>query len=188
MLQNAEIGIAQEEQVLARDIQRSLQALGDLISEKLSPAAELSGKAQHSLLVKRWREILFDVTSDFNKTTTTLARKRDYSELLQNASSQNQNAENTSDMDHLLRERNSIQNSMSTSASIIAQASDTYSDLRQQGASLKGVGGSISRITQAVPSLNRVVESIRRKKSRDDYIVAGVIATCIVFTLWYVFG
>jgi hypothetical protein len=32
------------------------------------------------------------------------------------------------------------------------------------------------------------VEQIRRRRSRDDYIVAGVIASCVLITLWYVFG
>jgi hypothetical protein len=31
------------------------------------------------------------------------------------------------------------------------------------------------------------VDAIRRKRSRDDQILAGVIATCILFTLWYLF-
>jgi len=42
-------------------------------------------------------------------------------------------------------------------------------------------------MTQAVPGLNHVVEQILRRRSRDDYVVAGVIASCVLITLWYVF-
>jgi len=188
-LEGLETGIPEEESVLAKDIQRCLSSLSDLISTKLGPTAERSGKSQQLLLVKRYREILFDLTSDFQKTSTTLQRKREHVELMASASTfQNNNSTTDPAMEQLLRERNSINNSMNASQSIIAQASETYSDLRQQGLSMRNVGGAMSRITANVPSLNRIMDTIRRKRSRDDYIVAGVIATCILFTLWYVFG
>jgi len=191
LLQQQQQKQQQEEIVLARDISRNLQTLGDLISQQLSPAAVQSGKAQHALLVKRYREILFDVTTDYQKTTAALQRQREYSELIMNVHTTSTSNTSSTDDDELLlwREQNSIQNSMNTTSSILEQAGDTFSSLQQQGASLRGVGGSISRITQAgIPSLHRLMDAIRRKKSRDDYIVAAVIATCIVVTLWYVFG
>jgi golgi SNAP receptor complex member 1 len=187
LLSNSELGQLPEETVLARDIQRTLTALSDLIQQGLSPAAEKSGKSQHLLLVKRYREILFDYTSDFNKTSATLTRKKEHSELFQNRTmSQGESGDDA--MEQLLRERSSINNSMETSASIINQASGIYGDLKQQGMSLKNVGGAISRITGNIPGLNRIVDNIRRKRSRDDYIVAGVIAACVCLTLWYIFG
>lgn len=187
-LSNSELGQLPEETVLARDIQRTLTALSDLIQQGLSPAAEKSGKSQHLLLVKRYREILFDYTSDFNKTSATLARKKEHSELFASRSSVSQGESGDDAMEQLLRERTSINNSMETSASIINQASEIYGDLKQQGMSLKNVGGAISRITGNIPGLNRIVDNIRRKRSRDDYIVAGTIATCVCLTLWYIFG
>ena len=91
-------------------------------------------------------------------------------------------------MEQLLRERNSINNSMDASQSVMNQASDIYGDLRTQGSSLRKVGGAISRITSNIPGLNKIVDNIRRKRSRDDYIVAGVIASCVCLTMWYIFG
>lgn len=190
-LNKSELGQLPEETSLAQDIQRTLTALSDLIQQGLQPAAEASGKSQHLLLVKRYREILFDYTSDFHKTSATLARKKEHSELFSNrtSSSSSQGGEGGDPaMEQLLRERNSINNSMDASQSVMNQASDIYGDLRQQGSSLKKVGGAISRITSNIPGLNKIVDSIRRKRSRDDYIVAGVIATCVCLTLWYVFG
>ena len=186
-----ETGIPEEESLLQKDIQRTLNALSELIREQLTPAAERSTKSQHLLLVKRYREILFDLTGDFQKASATLQRKRERQELLRAATNNSNNNTSTAvdpAMEQLLRERNSIHNSMNASQSIIAQATETYSDLRQQGASLKSVSGAVTRITANVPSLNRIMDHIRRKRSRDDMIVAGVIATCIVVTLWYIFG
>ncbi|CAM9858540.1 unnamed protein product, partial [Choristocarpus tenellus] len=38
------------------------------------------------------------------------------------------------------------------------------------------------------PSINRVVESIQKRKLRDNCVLASVIAACICFTIWYEFG
>lgn len=91
-------------------------------------------------------------------------------------------------MQHLMRERHHINNSLDASTAVINQASEIHSDLRVQGMSLRGVQGTILRITSNIPGLNRLVENIRRRRSRDDMVVSGVIAACILFTLWYVFG
>lgn len=90
-------------------------------------------------------------------------------------------------MEHLLRERNHIGNSMNAAASVIAQASEVRSDLRLQGLSLGRVQSTMGKIASNIPGLNTLVEKIRRKKSLDDKVVAGVIASCILFTLWYLF-
>jgi golgi SNAP receptor complex member 1 len=177
-----------EEELLKLEIQRLLQQLQDLISFKMSPAAERSNKSQHLLLIKRYREILFDLTSDFSKSQQMWTRKREQMELFSGANTSQQQQQQDPAMEHLLRERNHIQNSLTASSSVIHQAMEIHSDLRQQGGSLRGVSGMIGTMTQTIPGLNRLVENIRRKKSRDDVIVAGVIAMCILFTLWYVFG
>lgn len=193
LLSNAETGSSSsssmpvEEELLKLEIQRLLQQLQDLISFKLSPAAERSNKSQHLLLIKRYREILFDLTSDFSKSQQMWTRKREQMELFSGANTSQQQQQDPA-MEHLLRERSHIQNSLTASASVIHQAMEIHSDLRQQGGSLRGASGMIGTITQTIPGLNRLVENIRRKKSRDDVIVAGVIAACILFTLWYVFG
>ena len=179
----------EEEAKLRNDIQRTLAALSDLIQTKLAPAAERSGKSQHQLLVKRYREILFDLTGDFQKTSALFTRKKEQLELFAGANTTPGNAnEQDEAMQHLMRERNHIMNSIDASAAVIHQAAEIHSDLRSQGMSLRGVQGTILRITSNIPGLNRLVETIRRRRSRDDMILSGVIAACILFTLWYIFG
>lgn len=178
----------EEETMLRNDIQRTLRSLSDLIQTKLSPAAEQSGKSQHMLLVKRYREILFDLSSDFNKTSSTLQRKREQAELFSGANTQKGSDGTDPAMEQLLRERNSIQNSLNASNMVLNQAADIHGDLRNQGASLQASRSSLAKLTQNVPGLNQLVDAISKKRSRDDKIVAGTIAACIVFTLWYLFG
>mmetsp|Transcript_4282 Transcript_4282/g.7141 ORF Transcript_4282/g.7141 Transcript_4282/m.7141 type:complete len:236 (+) Transcript_4282:304-1011(+) len=194
LLNSAETGSAiptEEEAALRNDIHRTLSALSDLIQTRLAPAAERSGKSQHQLLVKRYREILFDLTGDFQKTSAQFTRRKEQLELFAGANAAGGGSggnEQDEAMQHLMRERGHINNSISASADVINQASEIHSDLRTQGMSLRGVQGTIVRITSNIPGLNRVVENIRRRRSMDDKIVSGVIASCILFTLWYLFG
>jgi Golgi SNAP receptor complex protein 1 len=192
LLNSAETGSAiptEEEASLRNDIQRTLSALSDLIQTRLAPAAERSSKSQHQLLVKRYREILFDLTGDFQKTSAQFTRKKEQLELFSGANTTGSGGEQQDEaMQHLMRERGHIDRSVSASAAVINQASEIHSDLRSQGMSLRGVQGTIIRITSNIPGLNRLVENIRRRRSMDDMVVSGVIAACILFTLWYLFG
>ena len=186
----------EEETSLAADINRTISQMTDLIERRMKPCAERTGKSQHTLLVKRYREILFDCSADFKKTSAAVARKREQAELFRGANTGNGmgggggGGENGRDegMEHLLRERNAIGNSMKAADAVLGQATEVQSELRSQGASLRGVQGTMLTIAGNVPGLNVLIDKIRKKRNLDDTIVSGVIAACILFTLWYVLG
>lgn len=75
----------EEEANLSKEINRSLNLLSDLINTKMAPAAQRTNSSQHSLLVKRYREILFDSTADFQKTAQGLSRRREQLQLFRGA-------------------------------------------------------------------------------------------------------
>lgn len=177
---------AGDEETLRHDIQRTLQTLQDLITTQLQPAAERVGSPNAMLLVKRYREILFDLSGDFEKARQAHVRKQERAKLMEGARTGGGELDDPG-MEHLLRERNHINNSMNNASSVIAQASEVRADLRMQGMSLGRVQSTMGRIANNIPGLNTLVEKIRRKRSMDDKIVAGVISSCILFTLWYIF-
>lgn len=178
---------ANEEALLANEINRTLGKLNDLINTKMAPAAERSNKAQHSLLVKRYREILFDSTNDFKKTSGAILRKRETLELFSGANTNGIQVEDPA-MEQLLRERNAIGNSIRSATSVLNQASDIRNELRNQGMALRGVGTKVLNMAGRIPGLNGLIENIRRRRGRDDMVVSAAIAACILFTLWYVLG
>jgi len=185
----------EEEASLSSEITRSLNLLSDLINTRMAPAAEQTNKSQHALLVKRYREILFDSTADFQKTAQGLSRRREQLQLFRGASSTPQGGgdENNGDeedpaMEHLMRERNSIQGAMDGAKSVIGQAAEIEGSLRNQGGALKGVSGTVLKMASQIPGLDGLVDQIRRKRNKDDFVVSGVIAACVLFTLWYLFG
>ena len=179
----------EDEATLRHDIQRTLTTLQDLITTQLQPAAERSkGGTNSSLLVKRYREILFDLTGDFEKSRQAHVRKQERAKLMEGARTNMQSDDLDPAMEHLMREGRHISNSMNAAASVISQASEVRADLRSQGLSLGRVQNTMGLIAQNIPGLNTLVDKIRRKRSKDDKILAGVIASCILFTLYYLFG
>jgi len=182
----------EEEATLSKDIHRTMSTMTELINTKMAPAAERTGRSQHLLLVKRYREILFDCGADFNKTSAAVARRREAKELFRGATaglgSNGDGSGPNPEMEQLLRERNAIDNSMKSANSVLNQAAGVRSELRSQGASLRGVGGTMATIAGNIPGLNGLIEKIRKKRQQDDRVVSGVVAACILFTLWYLFG
>mmetsp|Transcript_26408 Transcript_26408/g.76219 ORF Transcript_26408/g.76219 Transcript_26408/m.76219 type:complete len:269 (+) Transcript_26408:507-1313(+) len=184
----------EEEATLAADINRTISSMTDLIERRMMPCAERTGKSQHTLLVKRYREILFDCSADFKKTSAAVARKREQAELFRGANTGGggmgggNGGGNDEGMEHLLRERNAIGNSMKAADAVLGQAAEVQSELRSQGSSLRGVQGTMLAIAGNIPGVNMLIDKIRKKRNKDDVIVSGVIAVCILFTLWYVLG
>ena len=180
---------AEDEAALRHDIQRSLTTLQDLVTTQLQPTAEQIGK---SLLVKRYREILFDLSGDFEKSRQAHTRKVERAKLMEGAAiganRRSGIAVDETGMDHLMRERSHIGNSQSAASAVIHQATEIRNDLRSQGMSLGRASSVMGQIAGNIPGINVLVERIRRKKSKDDMIVIGVISTCILFVLWYEFG
>ena len=177
---------SEEETALAAEIQRTLTTLSDLINTQMAPLAESNQKSQQLLLVKRYREILFDSTADFQKVGAGISRRREAEELFAGRDMSDKGEQRDPAMEQLLRERNAIGNSLNSAKSVLGQASEVRSALASQGSALRGVGGKVKLIASHVPGLNSLIENIRRKRGRDDAIVSGVIAFCILFTLWYV--
>lgn len=181
-------GVDEEEALLSKDIHRAMSTMSELINAKMVPAAEKTGRAQHSLLVKRYREILFDCGADFSKTSAAVARRREARELFRGASPGGGEGGDDAGMEQLLRERNAIDNSMKSAAGVLNQAAGVRTELRMQGAGLRGVTGRMAQIAGNIPGLNGLIDKIRKKRQQDDRVVVGTVAACILFTLWYLLG
>lgn len=177
-----------EEAVLRQDISLLTAQLQKLVGQDMLSAATTP---HATAIVQRYQTILSDMRGDIDKTVARVRQAKERQELMGNGGNGNKsNNMSVQDpaMEHLLRERGHIHNSMRAADSVLGQADNIRSDLRNQGRSLRSTGSLLGQITQNVPGLNHLVEHIRRRRSRDDYIVAGVIASCILVTVWYVFG
>ena len=180
--------VDEEEAALSTDIRRTMSSMTELINTRMAPAAERTGRSQHSLLVKRYREILFDCNADYSKTSAAVARRREARELFRGSATAAGGGGGDASTEQLLRERNAIDSSMKSANSVLNQAASVRSELRTQGASLRGATGTMARIAGNVPGLNGLISMIQKKRQQDDRVVGGVVAACILFTMWYLFG
>eukprot|EP00980_Cylindrotheca_fusiformis_P002471 scaffold584_cov132-Cylindrotheca_fusiformis.AAC.24 len=169
----------EDEATLRHDIQRTLTNMQDLITTKLQPAAERSKSQNSSLLIKRYREILFDLTGDFEKSRLAHVRKQERAKLMEGARTNGQDDEDPATA-HLMREGRHIGNSLNAASQVISEATEIRSDLRNQGLSLGRVQSTMGTIASNIPGLNTLVDKIKRKRSKDDKILAGFLAESIV--------
>lgn len=167
-----------------RDIELLIAQLGNLLKKLQAAAVSPSQRA----VGQRYQDILQDLKNDYDKCMANYARAAQRQELLGGANRAPDSSGKDAAMESLLRERNHINNSLSAADAVIGQAEAVRQDLNWQARSLRNTGGLMGQIASNVPGLNNLIEQIRRRRSRDDKIVAGVIASCVLFTLWYIFG
>jgi golgi SNAP receptor complex member 1 len=165
-----------------REFEKVSKSLKDIIRKMEAAATTPSQRA----VSQRYENISSDLQRDFQSSLTAWRRAWDRHELLHTNSAPLSG--DATGMDSLLRERNHINNSVNAASSTLSQAESIREDLHWQGRSLRNTGGLMGQIASNVPGMNRLIDAIRSRRLRDDQIVAGVIATCIVFTLWYMFG
>merc|ERR1712146_22711 len=170
-------------------------------------------QGSNSALLQRYREILFDFSSEYKKLNQVFQRNRESVELFRNrrnsssrkqslftSDSDGQNVNRKSDqetkqsqyhgsaMEVLMQERRGISSSIRSVSSIISQALEITDNLTSQRDSINSSTGRMGNINSSLPSLNRMVGIIQQKKTRDNIIIGSLIGFCICFSLWYCFG
>lgn len=66
------------------------------------------------------------------------------------------------------------------------QALETKNSLDSQRARFTGSHTKMTTLSNSFAGINAIVAQIRRKKLRNNSILALVIAGCVCFTLWWV--
>lgn len=93
--------------------------------------------------------------------------------------------EQDSSVAKLLKERSSIAASMKSINDVISQAFETRTSLGNQRSSLAGAASGLQGLGANIPSFNRLIDGIQRKKYKESLIVALVVGILICFTLWW---
>ena len=67
------------------------------------------------------------------------------------------------------------------------RAADSHQSLVDQRRRLVNSQHRILGIVNRIPGVNTLMRNIQNKKSKDSLIVAGVVAMCVCFCIWYAF-
>ncbi|GAB9474691.1 hypothetical protein Gpo141_00011809 [Globisporangium polare] len=170
------------EHQLALDIENTLTTLSDTIDE-MSTFVSTSSLKTHEALLQRYRELYFDFKTEFRRSMSALQEKRDSQKLFGNRQ-KNGNSDDV-EMDSLLNERRALDSSRSMTNSIIEQALETKNSLDSQRSRFTNSRSKVSTLSSSFAGINSIVAQIRRKKLRNNTILALVVAGCVCFTLWW---
>jgi Golgi SNAP receptor complex protein 1 len=116
-----------------------------------------------------------------------LRQKREAAALMRDMAARRTggSANGASDTDTLLRERGSLQVSHKAMDSMLAQADETREALQRQRGSLMNSSTGLGAMAARFPSVQALIGAIQRRRTRDQRIIALLVAACICFTLWY---
>ena len=171
------------------EIEGLLAKLSSLV-ENMGKFVQRGGSSNPALAhtLQRHREILHDYSYEFKKTKASIKQARESAHLLSNVRNEIRThaSQNQSRMDHLLRERNALQQSGHAADEVIDAAAEARQSLLHQRTYLENARSGLGSIGSAVmPAINSIVGTIARKKQRDQLILAAVAATCIILIFFY---
>lgn len=187
-----EYGYAKGESGLATDQALDLQAveisalltrLGE-INESLKSVVGTTGDAR-SHTVARHRDILHDFNQEFKRLGSVVSAARERASLLENTGNSSPIMPNQSGMGLLLRERGVLSSTHSALDDVMGMAQGVATGLGQQRALFTGIGGKLAGVGSRFPVVNSLLNAIRRRKNRDNVILAGVVALCTLLLLIY---
>eukprot|EP00611_Tribonema_gayanum_P018767 TRINITY_DN3197_c0_g1_i1.p1 TRINITY_DN3197_c0_g1~~TRINITY_DN3197_c0_g1_i1.p1 ORF type:complete len:234 (-),score=51.24 TRINITY_DN3197_c0_g1_i1:62-763(-) len=169
---------------LAREVDHLLSQLTEML-DAMAAAPGLRTIPQQEQM-KRYRVNLIDSRAEYNRASSAIQRHRDANELFRGRQARRHKAEGAdADTDHLLRESQYIGSSLRGASNVLGQAHEARESLRQQRETLSRTNATLGALTSAFPGIGRIVDQIGRRRTRDNMIVATVLALCICFTLWW---
>jgi len=179
------LGTDQLAQNKASEIEALLHRLSD-VNDEMGGVIGGTGDARSHTLA-RHRDILQEFTQEFRRLDSSLGAARDRAELLGGGSeSLPLLSVQVQSSGALLRERATVQTSTNYVDDMLAQAQSVSKGLLEQRRGFESVQDKLATVGERFPVVNGLLNAIRRKKSKDTLILAGVISACVLFTIIYV--
>ncbi|OQR86966.1 hypothetical protein ACHHYP_09681 [Achlya hypogyna] len=169
----------QSEFQLALEIEQFLSSLADIIDRM---AATCNGTMAQEAMLQRYRELHFDFNQQFKRSMSMIHEKTDAQKLFQR---KEPDPSVDPEADALLRERGMLDASRAVAHDSINVAMAVKENLLSQRAQLDGSRGKVTTVGSSTAGINHLVDQIRRKKMRNNILIALTIAGCICFTLWW---
>lgn len=133
--------------------------------------------------VQRHRDTLKEYQEDFAKSKALVDAALERQDLFSGA----RDSPGSSETNHLLRERNAIQQTQEIAGQALESAIASREDLIHQRSILSNITTKLRSVGRHFPQINTVIGAVQRRKSRDQMIIAGVIALCIFTVIYYLF-
>ncbi|EFN59854.1 hypothetical protein CHLNCDRAFT_133637 [Chlorella variabilis] len=176
------------------EIERLLARLSDANDGMRSTLSGGADSRSHTLA--RHRDILHDfqqagaqgeeARGEFRRLQSMVGAARDRLDLLGGAAaSQHAGLQSQGNAGLLLRERGMLASTNAALDEVMGTAQAVSSGLGQQRGMFEGISGKMSSLGNKFPVVNTLMNAIRRRKNRDNLILAAVVAACTLFILVY---
>jgi Golgi SNAP receptor complex protein 1 len=191
----------------AAEVEQLLQRLAD-VNEELAVAAATTcggapggaaggGASSKQHVLARHRDVLAELRQEFRRAGEGVSAARERAELLSGGYQSRAGGEGAALLGGggnsdaaataaLLRERGTIAASTNLVDEMLAQAGAVSRGLADQRRAFESVGDRLAQMGERFPAVHGLLNAVRRKKSRDTVVLAGVIASCAAFTIIYV--
>ncbi|KAG0588231.1 hypothetical protein M758_2G179200 [Ceratodon purpureus] len=169
------------------EIERLLKHLND-VNVQMQNWVSNAGSDVLSHTLARHQNILHELSQEFARIRVSTKAIREHAELLQyfgGADESKKFLDDRGGVQSLLREQATINRSTAQIDSVIGHAQEAYTALRYQRGTFGDISSKIGSLATRMPSVNKVLTAIRRRKSRDTLIVGAVTSLCFIMLLLY---
>ena len=170
--------------VIQDDIQHLLKRYQSIL-EDMEKIAYSSSNRSSRMIIERQKEVKRELQNDYKRILSSIQQKENRI-LLMRSNGMPASSEDD-EMNSLLKERGSVRNALHMADEYLGRAADSHQSLVDQRRRLVNSQHHILGIVNRIPGVNTLMRSIQNKKSKDSLIVAGVVAVCVCFCIWYAF-
>ncbi|KAL2621423.1 hypothetical protein R1flu_001628 [Riccia fluitans] len=159
--------------------------VNDAMSRSVAGATTTTSITQK---LARHRDILHEFTQEFRRTRGNISSMREHAELLtsvRNDISEFKASGSLSPGPRILRERGTIHQINNKLDEVINQAQANKGALAAQRSTFTEIQSKVKQLGDRFPVIRELLGSIKRKRSKDTYILSAVIAACTIFLIVY---
>eukprot|EP00927_Polykrikos_kofoidii_P006292 TRINITY_DN12556_c0_g1_i1.p1 TRINITY_DN12556_c0_g1~~TRINITY_DN12556_c0_g1_i1.p1 ORF type:complete len:233 (-),score=60.75 TRINITY_DN12556_c0_g1_i1:41-739(-) len=167
---------------LREEIEHGLGELADA-SEALSRVASPGAQAAQA---SRLRETQQELVRDFKRVAQSIDHQYQHARLLPKSRGGLVSGMDEQD-ESLMRERGSLNSSVSMADDIIGQALETRNMLAGQRRILTNANSKVGSIQSMFPGVDKLIDKISDRQTKERLILSFTVACCCCFTVWYKF-
>lgn len=187
-----EVDVEEQTQTRAHTLklEREVESLLDRASHHVERMEAMGSAANQSAAwkaqISRLRDARNSSQLEFKKTRDRIKHREESRELLRNAKAELGGGSGPGEEERLYeQEREGIHSSMRMMDESIGKAMALQDTLRQQTHRLRRATAGLTNMAESIPGINHLIKAAGRKKTRDNLIVAVVIALFVCVTIWW---
>lgn len=172
-----------------KSVQENLRQASQIIDEMLRIS---SGDAIKSAQLSRFEAVTENYSREFQQATQAVEQKVERRKLLARPSILGspydvESGSINEQQQQLLREKDTITSSLDLLRNVMTQGRESLNSLTRQQDQFVGVNRTLHQLTNKFPSLRSVMSRIHRAKLKQTIVLAVIVASCILFMVWYSF-